>query len=116
MDEKVKKAFDVANYMATLSNQKRIVLEEFNQRMVYYVNGGTFKVSKELINFTKSLLDLGHTGDIVFIDENNMPVMILDLQDFLNNILSVYFEATNWYHTKYNELRSKRQVEAIVNL
>ncbi len=116
MDEKIKNAFDVANYMATLSNQKRIILEEFNQRMVYYVHGGTFRVSRELINFTKSLVDLGHTADIVFIDENNMPVMVADLKDFLDNVTSVYFEATNWYYTKYAELKAKRQVEAIVNL
>lgn len=116
MDEKVKNAFDIANYMATLSNQKRIILEEFNQKMVYYVNGGTFKVSRELINFTKSLIDLGHTSEIVFIDENNIPIMIENLQEFLDNILSVYFEASNWYQTKYADLKSKRQVEAIVKL
>ena len=31
MDERIEKAFGVANYMATLSNQRRIILEEFNQ-------------------------------------------------------------------------------------
>ncbi len=116
MDEKIQKAFEVANYMATLSNQRRVILEEFNQKMVYYVNGGTFKVSKDLINFTKSLVDLGHTADIIFIDENNMPVMIPDLTEFFNNIVSIYFEATNAYYLKYNDLKAKRQVEAIVKL
>lgn len=38
MDERIEKAFQVANYMATLSNQRRIILEEFNQRTVHYVN------------------------------------------------------------------------------
>ena len=57
MDERIEKAFAVANYMATLSNQRRIILEEFNQKLVYYANGGTFKISPELINFTKSVID-----------------------------------------------------------
>ena len=33
MDEKLEKAFGVANYMATLTNQKRIIKEEFDQLM-----------------------------------------------------------------------------------
>ena len=53
MDEKIEKAFAVANYMVTLSNQRRLILEEFNQKTIYYTNGATFKVTPELINFTK---------------------------------------------------------------
>jgi hypothetical protein len=32
MDEKLEKAFGVANYMATLTAQKNIIKEEFNQK------------------------------------------------------------------------------------
>ena len=58
MDERIEKAFNVANYMATLSNQRRIILEEFEQKLVYYVNGGTFKITPELISFVK----MNHTS------------------------------------------------------
>ena len=44
MDERIEKAFAVANYLATLSNQRKIVLEEFNQQLIYYSNGGTFLI------------------------------------------------------------------------
>ena len=50
MDEKLEKAFGVANYMATLSNQRRIILEEFKQQLVYYENGGTFQIDTVLIS------------------------------------------------------------------
>ena len=116
MDERIEKAFAVANYMATLSNQRRIILEEFNQKLVYYVNGGTFKVGPELINFIKNVLDLGHTTDIPFIDSNNFPVVISDVQALFDNVVSVYFEALNEYSSRFAEIKSKRSVKDIVGL
>jgi len=116
MDEKIEKAFAVANYMSTLSNQRRIILEEYTQKLVYYINGATFKVDYNLINFAKNLVDLGHTEDIAFVDANNQPVIITDVQDFLDNIISVYFEAVNEYATKFTEIKRKRKVQDLVDL
>jgi hypothetical protein len=116
MDERIEKAFAVANYMATLSNQRRIILEEFNQKRIHYQNGGTFEVSPELINFTKTILDLGHTEDVVFIDSSNFPVVINDVQEFFNNIVDTYFQAINEYSTKFADIKSKRKISDIVEL
>lgn len=116
MDERIEKAFGVANYMATLSNQRRIILEEFNQQLVYYQNGGTFKITPELITFTKSVLELGHDADVPFIDANNFPILINDVQAFYDTIVETYFQAINNYSVKFAELKSKRKVEDIVKL
>lgn len=116
MDERIEKAFQVANYMATLSNQRRIITEEFNQRIVYYTNGGTFKVTPELISFTKIVLDLGHTEDVAFVDSNNFPVVIPNVQEFFDSIVGVYFESVNEYAAKIAEIKSKRKIGDIVDL
>jgi len=116
MDERVEKAFEVVNYMATLSNQRRIIAEEYHQQLVYYTNGATFKVTPDLISFTKTILDLGKVSDIGFIDSNNMPVLIPDVKEFFKNITTIYFEAINEYASKYGKIRSKRKVEDIINL
>jgi uncharacterized protein YqkB len=116
MDSRIEKAFAVANYMATLSNQRRILAEEYSQRLTYYTNGAAFKVTPELINFTKMLLELGHTAEVAFIDSNNFPVVISDVQEFFDNIISVHFEAINDYAVKYSELKAKRKVSDIVEL
>ena len=116
MDERIEKAFAVANYMATLSNQRRIILEEYTQKLIYYINGATFKISPELINFTKTMLDLEHTEDVAFLDSNNFPVIINDVQKFFDDVTSIYFEATNGYAAKYAEIKSKRKVSDIVEL
>lgn len=116
MDERIEKAFAVANYMATLSNQRRIILEEFNQKVVYYSNGGTFKITPELISFTKTVLELGHTEDVAFIDSNSFPVVIPDVQRFFDEIVARYFESINEYAAKFADLKSKRKIGDIVEL
>jgi hypothetical protein len=116
MDERLEKAYDVANYMATLSNQKRVIKEELHQKSVYYINGGSFKIDRELISFTKTIVELGHTSDVVFLDNNHMPIVISDVPAFLTEIISVYFEALNEYSAKVTEIKSKRKLTDIVAL
>ena len=116
MDERIEKAFAVANYMATLSNQRRIILEEYNQKLIYYINGATFKITPELNNFTKTVLDLGYSEDVAFLDSNNLPVIVNDVQKFFDDISLKFFESTNDYAAKYAELRSKRKISDIVEL
>lgn len=116
MDERIEKAFSVANYMATLSNQRRIIQEEFNQKLVYYYNGGTFQVTPTLIAFTKTVLDMGHSTDTAFIDANNFPVLVSDVQAFYDTITDTYFQALNNYAAKFTDIKSKRKVEDIVKL
>jgi hypothetical protein len=116
MDERIEKAFAVANYMSTLSNQRRIILEEYQQKLVYYVSGATFKITPELINFAKTALDLGHTTDVAFVDSNNFPLIVADVQEFFDNIVEIYFSSTNEYAVKYADLKSKRKISDIVEL
>lgn len=115
MDEKIKQAFETANYMATLADQKRILAEEFDQNTIYFFNGGTFRADRELINFVKTLIDLGRSSSVV-VDTNNNPIEIQDLTLFLENILDAHFFALNSYHSKYQKLRSSRTVESLTNI
>ena len=115
MDERLEKAFQTANYMASLSNLRRVILEEFNQQLVYYTQGATFTINQELISFVKVLIDIGNTESII-LDDNNIPVNITNLQEFLTKILNIYAEATNDYLSKYADLKIKRKVEALVEL
>ena len=116
MDERLEKAFAVANYMATLSNQRRLILEEFNQKTVYYINGGTFKITPELITFTKTSIDLGYEYDVAFLDANNFPVIIQDVKKFFDDISALYFGALNEYASKYADIKSKRKIKDMVEL
>ena len=114
MDPIVQKAFDAANYMTALSNQKIIIKEEFLQNLIHYQNGGTFTVTRELINFVKTLIDLGYVENMVLIDDNQTPISIDHLKTFLDSLLEIYQSAISEYYTKYNQLKNSRKVEALV--
>jgi hypothetical protein len=114
MDEKIEKAFATANFMATLSNQRRIILEEFNQKLIYYVAGATFKITPQLITFVKMLSE--RSGDVILVDSNNLPVKIENPQQFLGDIMAVYDSAATEYHQKYSSIKTKRKIADIIEL
>lgn len=115
MDEKLEKAIKVSNFMATLTNQRKLALEEFNQDLIYYFNGASFTASRELITFLKTLADMGNTNTVI-LDDNNIPVSIESIGEFLATVVEIYTEASNKYLSRYSELKSKRRVEDLVKL
>jgi hypothetical protein len=116
MDEQLEKAFQTANFMATLTNQRRVAFEEFQQNLIYYTNGSSFLITKELISFVKSLIDSGFKENVVVVDDNNTPVKVVDLEEFHQSILNQYITASTAYHSTYNELKSKRNIEDLIKL
>ena len=115
MDERLEKAIQTANYMATLNTQKKLAYEEFNQNLIYYYNGSGFTATRELINFVKTLIDSEY-NQFVLLDDNNNPIEITDGKELLNSLLGVYIQATNRYVATYNSLKKKRRIEDLVEL
>jgi hypothetical protein len=115
MEDIIKQAFEHANYMAVLTNQKHIITEEFNQRLIHYHNGGSFSITKEFLNFLNLLISKELTEDVVLIDDNSTPVLVENLNQFFDTVFSTYFEATNEFYTKHSRLISQRSVEKIVD-
>lgn len=114
MDERLEKALEFANFMVTLNNQKRSLKEKYNTDCVFYQNGGTFSITTGLITFVKTLVDLENTENVVIIDDNELPIRILDLKQFLSSIIEQYFMATNSYYNDYESLKKNRSVEALI--
>ena len=115
MDERLEKAFQTANYMITLSNQRKVILEEFQQSLIYYFQGASFTIDRNLITFIGTLVARETTVAVV-LDDNNIPVEIPNLKVFLDEIISIYFSATNEYLVKYTQIRSKRRVGDLMAL
>lgn len=115
MDERLEKALEFSNYMVTLNNQKRLLKEKYYEDLLFFKNGCQFTVTKELVTFVGFLIDKGNDSNVVLVDDNDTPTSIENLNDFYDDILDVYFTASNEYNTKYNELKSKRSVEKLVD-
>lgn len=116
MDERLEKAIDFSNYIVTLNNQKRLLKEEYDEKLLHYFNGGQFTITKELITFVGLLVNSKNVEDVVLTDDNNIPIKIKDLTNFYEDVIDCYFSASNSYHTKYNNLKKQRSVEALVGL
>jgi len=115
MDERLEKALEFSNYMVTLNNQRRIIKEKFLENCVHYLNGGKFSVTRELINFCHMLVQTGQE-DTVLIDDNDMPVKIDNIEDFLTELLDIYFTTSNEYLNQYTEIKKNRTVKGLVDL
>ena len=115
MDDRLEKALDFSNFMVTLNNQRKLIYERFLENSVYYEKGSKFVVNKELINFCHTLLQKKQIS-ANFIDDNNTPIEIEDLEEFLDKILNVYFTSINEYLVKFNEIKEKRTSEGLLNI
>lgn len=115
MSSKLTKALEFANYRTTLNVQHNALKAKVQTLLNYSINGGTFDISQELISFVKLLLDREYT-DAVLLDVYNNPIKVDDLNDFLDEILSRYFEAVNEYHAEYQKLRKARKVHKLIEL
>ena len=114
MNTDVEKAFQIANFMTTLNNQKRILKEEYNQSLYYYSNGNTFKATPEFISFINVLIQ-SNIENSVILDYNNVPVLISDIKDFLASLIATYTEASNGYFYNYQKLISSKTVGNILD-
>ena len=74
----------------------------------------TNEISQTLISFVKVLIDQ-EQDKAVLLDIYNNPIEV-ELQTFLEEIISRYFEATNEYHAEYQKLRKSRKVHKLIDL
>ena len=114
MQEQLKKALDFANYQQTFSIQRKALKEKIDAKLTYGFNGGLFRIDQSLLTFVDMLCNNSRTSGVVILDTNNNPVLIEDVVEFKNEILSRYFEATNEYFEKYQSLKKSRSVEKML--
>jgi len=113
MDPKLARALEFSQYRETLNNQMQALKSQVEVKLMHSINGGTFRVSPELITFVDLLIAKGQS-ETVLLDINNTPIKIADLADFSTDILSRYHEVTNDYLTQYENIRKARSVTKIV--
>jgi hypothetical protein len=114
MDERLEKALKFSNYMVTLNNQRQLLKEKFFEDTLYFIDGCQFTINRELIAFVGYMIEHGQT-EAVLIDDNETPAQITDLQQFYDDVVDQYFNASNKYYTEYYKLRTNRTVEKLVD-
>jgi hypothetical protein len=111
MDERLSKALEFSNFRVSLFNKKENIRLKMDTMLSYATNGGLFKSTPELISFIKIIIDSGK-DEIVLVDVNGNPIEITDIPKFYNELMSRYFQATNFYYVEYEKIRKARSVKA----
>ena len=115
MDSRLEKALEFSNYVTTLSNQKRVLQEQYKQNLIYFFNGCQFTIDKELINYTYMLIQTDNTNNVVFVDDNEIPIVIEDVTEFLEDIKNIYLEESKNYYNSYSKLKKSRTISKLVD-
>jgi hypothetical protein len=115
MEERLQKALEHANYRLTLNNQLHKVRTRAEAMLTIAKNGGTFKIDHEFICYLDFLVRKNTTSAVI-LDSNKIPVQILDVEAFLDEITVRYFEVTNDYLQEYHSIRKSRNVKSILDL
>ena len=110
MDERLSKALEFSNFRVSLFNKKENIRLKMDTMLSYATNGGLFKSTPELISFIKIIIDSGK-DEIVLVDVNGNPIEITDIPKFYNELMSRYFQATNFYYVEYEKIRKARSVK-----
>ena len=114
MDERLEKALEFSNYRITLGNQKRTIKQRMLVLQTVNYSKGVFNANQVLISFVKSLVDSGKTEAIV-LDSKESPIVIEDLQDFLDTLLSAYVESTNEYKAQMDKIVKARNIKSLMD-
>lgn len=115
MEERLAQAIDFATYRQTLNNQLHKMKVRAVGQLSIAKNGGNFSINRELICFLDYLVKSGYK-DAALLDDNNNPVQIADVDDFLKEITSRYFDVTNDYLKEYQEIKKSRNVKSILDI
>lgn len=114
MDPRLEKVLEDVNHIHSINNQKRLLKEKYYEDRVVFSNGGKFTVTDSFIAFVKEAFSNNITH---FIDDNDIPVEIEDVETFYNLIINTYKTSTEAYYQKYNALVEKsRDIEAMLSI
>lgn len=115
MNERLEKALEFANYRQTLNTQLHKIKIRTEGLLIISKNGGSFSVTQELICFLDYLNRQG-LKQVTLLDQNNIPVQITDVSEFLNEVTVRYFEITNDYLQEYHTIKKARNTKSILSL
>jgi hypothetical protein len=109
LDQQLEAALSFAQYQTTLTQQRRLLKEQFESDTVIAHNGGLFKVTQEWLGgFDKT--------SSWFLDMNNNPVSVADPEDLYQQASTTYKDALAKYGDAYELLRRQRSVKLLTEL
>jgi len=114
MDKRLEQALDFSNFRMILMTRQKNLKTLMNNKLTLIYGGGVFKVDKELLSFIDSLIR-SEIKEYVFIDSNDIPVLITDMNDFKEKSFSKYESALSQYYRSYQKLSEAREIRKVID-
>lgn len=112
MDERLQKALEFSNYSSTIANQKQQIKNRVKQILTVHYNSGVFTADQQTISFIKTMIDLGY-NKLVVQDNNENPININNMNDFLETLTSSYSSAMTEYENEYAKIKKIRNLKKL---
>ena len=100
------------NYRTTFLQQKKIIEQQFRDQCIISENGGMFFVTADFLASIKNIKET----DQWILDMNQNPILIQNVANFYDRAYNVYYTALADFGNSYNQLKSQRSVESILEL
>jgi hypothetical protein len=100
------------NYRTTLLQQKKIIEQQFKDRCIVSENGGLFLITPALL---VSINDIKETDQWV-LDMNQNPIYVQNIANFYDRAYNVYYTALADFGKSFNQLKSQRSVESLLEI
>jgi hypothetical protein len=100
------------NYLATFNQQIKILDQKFKDQCIIAQDGGLFLVTPEFLTGIKNI----NEPEQWVLDMNQNPIYIHNIANFYKRAYNVYYTALTDFGTSFNQLKSQRSVETILDL
>jgi len=114
MDNRLEQALDFSNFRMILLTRQKNLKVLMNNKLTLVYEGGIFKVNKELISFI-DLVDRCNFKEFIFIDSNDIPILVKDIKEFQKAAFAKYESALNQYHKSYQKLSEARDIRKVID-
>lgn len=114
MDKRLEKALEFSNFRMILATRQANLKLLMNNKLMLSYGGGLFKIDKELITFIHMLIE-SKEKSFVFIDSNDIPVLIDNLEEFGLEAVKKYTTALNQYYQSYKKLSEARDIRKVID-
>ena len=115
MDSRLEKALDFANFRTILSTRQKNLKRLFDNKLLFHYNSGIFKATPEFLAFVNIIMQRGKMDGFIFIDQNDTPIHIKDLDAFYNVAFNKYKVAVKQYYDSSQKLAEAKDIRKVLD-
>lgn len=114
MDDRLEKALDFSNFRMILNTRQENLKTLMENKLVLSYEGGLFRINQDLLSFIYTLL-LQEIGEYIFIDQNDTPILIADVNAFYQKAKEKYENTIKQYFSSFQKLNEARDIRKVVD-